>query len=258
MAYCKKLEKFSLPASSANSHLDKISIMKTIGLLGGMSWESTSTYYRLLNEGIKHRLGGLHSARLCLFSVDFSEIEELQHKGDWDATAEILSRAAQQVQAGGAEFLLIGTNTMHKVADQVADSIDIPLLHIADATAEKLKQNGVQTIGLLGTRFTMQQDFYKGRLTQLHGIEVLVPDEKEQEEIHRVIYDELCLGKVEHDSRDYFLQAMERLVQQGAQGIILGCTEIAMLVRATDTDIPLYDTTEIHCAAAIDHALNTP
>ncbi len=230
--------------------------MKTIGLLGGMSWESTSTYYRLLNEGIKQRLGGLHSARLCLHSVDFAEIESLQHKGDWPATAAILSRAAQQVEAGGADFLLICTNTMHKVADEIAASIGIPLLHIADATAAALLAKKVTTVGLLGTRFTMEQDFYKGRLTEQHGITVLVPEPEEQAEIHRVIYDELCLGKTESSSRQFFLQAMAALQARGAEAVILGCTEIAMLIGPDDTPIPLYDTTEIHCLAAIDFALS--
>lgn len=230
--------------------------MKTIGLLGGMSWESTSTYYRLLNEGIKTRLGGLHSARLCLYSVDFAEIEELQHRGDWTATATILSAAAQQVQAGAAEFLLICTNTMHKVADEIASNIDIPLLHIADATAEKLKADGVKCVGLLGTRFTMEQDFYKGRLQERHGISVLVPEEADRDTVHRVIYDELCLGKVEDTSRQFFLQTMKSLIDRGADAVILGCTEIAMLVKPTDTDISLYDTTEIHCQAAVNYALD--
>lgn len=233
--------------------------MKTIGLLGGMSWESTSTYYRLLNEGIKARLGGLHSARLCLHSVDFAEIEELQHRGDWAATANILSTAARQVQAGGAEFLLICTNTMHKVADEIASNLDIPLLHIADATAQKLKADGVECVGLLGTRFTMEQEFYKGRLQEQHGIDVLVPEEADRESVHRVIYDELCLGKLEVTSRQLFLEVMKSLCDRGADAIILGCTEIAMLVKPTDTDINLYDTTEIHCEAAVNFALdNSP
>lgn len=230
--------------------------MKTIGLLGGMSWESTSTYYRLLNEGIKKRLGGLHSARLCLQSVDFAEIEALQHRGDWAATASILSAAAQQVQAGGAEFLLICTNTMHKVADDIASDLDIPLLHIADATAQKLKADGIECVGLLGTRFTMEQEFYKGRLQEQHGIDVLVPEEADRESVHRVIYDELCLGKLEETSRQLFLEIMASLCERGADAIILGCTEIAMLVKPTDTEISLYDTTEIHCEAAVNFALD--
>lgn len=231
--------------------------MKTIGLLGGMSWESTQTYYRLLNEGIKDRLGGLHSAKLALFSVDFAEIEALQHKGDWPATAEILSAAALAVQNAGADFLVIGTNTMHKVAPEIAQAIRIPLLHIADATARVLKQDGVTRVGLLGTRFTMEQAFYRDRLEDA-GIEVITPDEAQRDEVHRVIYEELCQGKINPESRDAYLDVVSSLSGRGAQAVILGCTEIGLLIRQADTSVPLYDTTEIHAAQAVELALKHP
>jgi aspartate racemase len=230
--------------------------MKTIGMLGGMSWESTSSYYRFVNEGIKQRLGGLHSARICLYSVDFDEIEQLQHAGDWAATADILSQAGKRIQAGGADFLMICTNTMHKVAPEVEAAIDIPLLHIADATAAQLSKDGIARVGLLGTRFTMEQDFYKGRVQERFGIEVVVPDSQRQQEIHRVIYEELCLGSIEQASRQYYLDTIEALASQGAEAVILGCTEIAMLVAQQDTKVPLYDTTAIHCQAAVELALS--
>ncbi|AHI28020.1 aspartate/glutamate racemase family protein [Marinobacter similis] len=228
--------------------------MKTIGLLGGMSWESSQTYYRLLNEGIKKRLGGLHSARVILYSVDFAEIEALQHQGDWESTANILAEAARSTEAAGADFLLIGTNTMHKVAPEIAESINIPLLHIADATAQALQNDGVNRVGLLGTRFTMEQAFYRSRLEQA-GIEVLVPNEAERNDIHRIIYEELCQGQVLSGSRDNYLATVDSLAQQGAQAVILGCTEIGLLVRPSDTSVPLYDTTEIHADAAVRLAL---
>lgn len=229
--------------------------MKTIGMLGGMSWESTSNYYRLLNEGVKARLGGLHSAELCLYSVDFAEIERLQHAGDWPAMADILGRAARQVEAGGADFLLICTNTMHKVAPEIADSVTIPLLHITDATADALQKAGHHRVGLLGTRFTMEQDFCKRLLTDQFGIDVLVPDADERENVHQIIYNELCQGLIKQSSRQYFLNQINRLAAAGAEAVVLGCTEIAMLVNQDDTDVPLFDTTAIHCQAAIDYAL---
>ncbi|AZQ13226.1 aspartate/glutamate racemase family protein [Shewanella khirikhana] len=231
--------------------------MKTIGMLGGMSWESTLSYYKAINEGVKQRLGGLHSAKIALYSVDFADIERLQHQGDWDATARILTDGAKAVEAAGADFLLICTNTMHKVAPQIAANIQIPILHIADATAKQLKADGISRVGLLGTRFTMEQDFYKSRLTELFGIEVLVPDLAGRELVHRVIYDELCLGKINPASREAYLGIMESLVSQGAQAIILGCTEIALLVRQQDTQIKLYDTTQIHAQSAVEMALQT-
>ena len=225
--------------------------MKTIGMIGGMSWESTSTYYREINEGIKNTLGGLHSAKIALYSVDFDEIEKLQHADDWEATATILTRAAQAVEAGGADFLLICTNTMHKVAPQIEAGINIPLIHIADATGEQLRTDGVEKVGLLGTRFTMEQDFYRDRLTQRFGIEVLTPEQPDREFVHQVIYDELCLGKIVDNSRSQYLSIMAKLAERGAQAIILGCTEIALLVQQQHTSIPLYDTTRLHCAAAV-------
>lgn len=229
--------------------------MKTIGLLGGMSWESTALYYRLINEGIKARLGGLHSARIAMVSVDFQEIESMQHRGDWDGAADALIDAARSIEAAGADFLLICTNTMHKVADQVESAINIPLLHLADATALAIKQQGISTVGLLGTAFTMQQDFYKGRLAH-HNLDVLVPKDTDIEQVHRIIYEELCLGVVKPESRQVYLGVMDNLRNQGAQAIIEGCTEIVLLVQQQHTDIPLFDTTAIHAQAAVEHALN--
>jgi len=230
--------------------------MKTIGLLGGMSWESTTTYYRLLNEGIRAACGGLHSAQILLRSVDFAPLEALQHAGDWEAIGDRLAQDARRVQAGGADFLLLCTNTMHKVAPAIEAAIDIPLLHIADATAEALKRQQVHTVGLLGTGFTMEQDFYKGRLTARHGIEVLVPQQEDRRLVHRVIYEELCLGRTEQASRRDYLRILETLAGQGAQGVILGCTEIGLLVSQRDTPVPLFDTTAIHAAQAVALALS--
>lgn len=230
--------------------------MKTIGLLGGMSWESTASYYKALNEGVKHALGDLHSAKIILNSVDFAEIEKLQHEGKWDETANILSAAAKSVEAAGAEFLVICTNTMHKVADQIQQEISIPLLHIADATARELIAKGKDKVGLLGTQFTMSEDFYKGRLQDEFEIEVLVPDEADQKIIHDVIYKELCQGEINGVSRQKYLAIIQKLKDQGAEAIILGCTEIGLLVEQSDTDIDLFDTTQIHADAAIQRALN--
>ncbi len=229
-------------------------MMKTIGLLGGMSWESTQSYYRLINEGVKARLGGLHSARLILYSVDFAEIEVLQQQGDWEAAGRLLASAAEAVQAAGADFLLIGTNTMHKVAPQIDDAIDIPLLHIADATAQALKHEGMHSVGLLGTRFTMEQAFYRERLERA-GIRVLVPDQEERDEIHRIIYEELCQGEIRPDSRAVFQAVVDGLATRGAQAALLGCTEIGLLLKQSDTPVALFDTTEIHANAAVAAAL---
>ena len=229
--------------------------MKTIGLLGGMSWESTALYYRLINEGVKARLGGLHSASLVLVSVDFHEIEQLQQRGGWTAAGQRLAQAAQQVAAAGADCLLICTNTMHKVAPQVQAALSIPVLHLADATAARVRAAGMRRVGLLGTRFTMEEDFYRGRLAQKHGLEVLVPPPAERELVHRVIYDELCLGRVEAASRAAYLRIMQGLQARGAEGIIEGCTEIVLLVQPQHTSIPLFDTTAIHAAAAVEWAL---
>lgn len=230
--------------------------MKTIGLLGGMSWESTLGYYQAINEGIKQALGGLHSAKIAMYSVDFEPIERLQHAGDWEGTAQILSEAAQNIQAAGADFLLICTNTMHKVAPEIEAAIHIPLLHIADATAEKLVENGIQSVGLLGTAFTMEQDFYKGRLANNYDLHVLVPNEGDREIVHRVIYQELCLGKIELHSKAEYLRIIDALAAAGAEAVILGCTEIAMLVQQTDTDVTLLDTTAIHAAKAVKYSLS--
>ncbi|MGL4356831.1 MAG: aspartate/glutamate racemase family protein [Aeromonas popoffii] len=229
--------------------------MKCIGLLGGMSWESTVSYYQALNRGVRAQLGGLHSARVLINSVDFAEIERLQHAGDWPATARLLAAAARDLQAGGADFLLIGTNTMHKVAPEIEAAIDIPLLHIADATARRLQAGGIQRVGLLGTRFTMEQDFYKGRLQDQFGLTVLVPGEAQRERVHRIIYDELCLGEIRASSRAEYLAIIAELAEAGAQAVILGCTEIALLVGDAEAAVPLYDTTAIHAEAAVSLAL---
>ena len=232
--------------------------MKTIGMLGGMSWESTLTYYRLLNEGIKNSLGGLHSASICMVSVDFDAIEKLQHADDWDAMASQLSESALAVERGGADFLIICTNTMHKIAPEIEQALSIPLLHIADATAQTLLRDGIQRVGLLGTRFTMEQAFYSRRIVDNFGIDVLIPHSRQREFVHKVIYEELCLGKINPQSKTEFLAIIAQLAAQGAQAVILGCTEIAMLVEQRDTDVPLYDTTSIHAKAAIDFALSEP
>jgi len=229
--------------------------MKTIGLLGGMSWESTVGYYRAINEGIKRSLGGLHSAKIILHSVDFDPIEKLQHKGDWEGTAKILSEAALSVQAAGADFLLICTNTMHKVAPEIEKAVQIPLLHIADATAELLNKKSIKTVGLLGTAFTMEHDFYKGRLTKKYGLKVLVPDDADRNIVHNVIYKELCLGQTIESSKAEYIRIIEHLTSQGAEAVILGCTEIGMLVNQTDTNVELCDTTAIHAAKAVEYAI---
>ncbi|MGR5517157.1 aspartate/glutamate racemase family protein [Vibrio harveyi] len=231
--------------------------MKTIGLIGGMSWESTANYYQIINREVKARLGGLHSGKVCLYSVDFAEIETLQHQGRWDDTAIILAQAAKSVEAGGADFILICTNTMHKVADQIQQAVNVPLVHIADATAEQLVMDGIKKVGLLGTRFTMEQDFYKQRLIDKFGVDVVVPSSDDQTIVHDVIYNELCKGEVHDDSRQHYLTIIEKLVEQGAEAVILGCTEIAMLVESQYTDVKLYDTTEIHAKAAVEKAIDS-
>ena len=229
--------------------------MKTIGLIGGMSWESTQYYYRQINQGVRERLGGLHSAKILMYSVDFAPIEAMQNVGDWDAAADVLSRAAQSLEAGGADFFLICTNTMHKVAHIVEKSVDIPLLHIADTTAKVLLADRVSRVGLLGTAFTMEQSFYKGRLNQQHNIEVIVPESSDRDTVHQVIYQELCLGTINPVSKQAYLQIVGRLQQQEVGGIILGCTEICMLIDQADTPVKLYDTTSIHAIQAVDYAL---
>lgn len=230
--------------------------MRVIGVLGGMSWESTQGYYRALNEGVKAALGGFHSAKIVMVSVDFAEIEALQQQGDWHAAGDLLARAAQSVERAGADCLLIATNTMHKVASAIEQAITIPLLHIADATAEQLITDGITRVGLLGTRFTMEQDFYTGRLEEQFGIDVLVPDQAERDIVHRIIYQELCQGRIEDESRQRYLAIIDSLHAQGAQAVILGCTEIAMLVGQRDTTVPLYDTTALHAQQAVAWALN--
>jgi len=231
--------------------------MRTLGLLGGMSWESTLTYYRYVNERVRDRLGGLHSAKLVLYSVDFAEIERLQHIGDWASAGRVLADAAQALERAGAEALVLCTNTMHRVLDVVEPAIRMPVIHIADATARRVIAKGISKIGLLATRFTMEQDFYRGRLEH-NGLDVLVPDADERAEIHRIIYDELCLGVIRDDSREIYRTIMANLVARGAQGLIRGCTEIGLLVGANDTTMPVFDTTRIHAEAAVDWALGEP
>ncbi len=230
--------------------------MKTIGMLGGMSWESTASYYKAINEGVKSELGGLHSAKICLYSMNFDEIEKLQSKGEWDQMALILSNAAKSIEAGGADFLMICTNTMHKVASEIEAEISIPILHIADATANKLVADGVKKVGLLGTRFTMEQAFYKNRLIESFGIDVVVPEAIDREVVHNIIYDELCQGVINAESREQYLSIINDLYKQGAEAVILGCTEIALLIQQEHTQVSLYDTTEIHAAQAVQLAVS--
>ncbi len=229
--------------------------MKTIGLLGGMSWESTVLYYQLINQQVRERLGGLHSAKIALVSVDFHEIEALQRDNDWSGAAARLSKAALQVEGAGADVLLICTNTMHKVAQEIEECIAIPILHVVDATAIRLKNDGIQSVGLLGTRFTMELDFYRNRFQDRYGIEVIVPDQSARDEVHRVIYEELCLGQIRDKSRDIYLEIINQLGQAGAEGIVQGCTEIVLLVQQCHTTLPLYDTTSIHAESAVQWAL---
>jgi aspartate racemase len=230
--------------------------VKTIGLLGGMSWESTVTYYQAVNEGVKKKLGGLHSAKVALYSVDFQEIEVLQYADRWEEAGRILAEDAARIEAAGADFLVLCTNTMHRVAPRIEENIGIPLLHIADATAEEIKKGGIERVGLLGTRFTMEQDFYRGRLVDRFGLDVLIPDDAGRETVHRVIYDELCLGKILPESRSQYVEIIAELAGRGAQGVILGCTEISLLVSPEDSPIEVFDTTAIHARKAVDWALS--
>ena len=230
--------------------------MKTIGLIGGMSWESSIEYYRIINQTTREKLGGLHSAKSLMYSVEFAEIENLQHQNRWDDAANILIKAARSLEKGGADFALICTNTMHKLYDEVQEQIQIPLLHIADATAQAIKSSGMDKIGLLGTRFTMEEDFYKGRLIEKYDLKVIIPTSEEMDQVHRVIYDELCAGIIEQSSRQIYTNIIKRLIAAGAQGIILGCTEIGLLVKPEDSSVPLFDTTEIHAQAAVKFALD--
>jgi aspartate racemase len=229
--------------------------MKTIGLIGGMSWESSVKYYRIINERVRDRLGGLHSAKSLMYSVDFDYIEKLQRQGKWEELTALMIAAAKNLEKGGADFILICTNTMHKMADVVQKNIGIPLLHIADSTAEKVKLASIRKIGLLGTLFTMEESFYKGRLTDKYGLQVLIPDRAERELVHRVIFEELCAGEIKQTSKEHYIQIMDRLAENGAEGIILGCTEIGLLVGDKDARVPLFDTTVIHAEAAVEYAL---
>lgn len=229
--------------------------MKILGLIGGMSWESTIPYYRMINQQVKEQLGGLHSAKIILYSVDFHEIEQLQAKGDWETAAQLLSDAAVSLKNAGADVIVVCTNTMHKVADDIEAASGLPLLHIADATAAQIKQQGINKIGLLGTRYTMEQDFYRGRLTEKHGLEVITPDSIDRESVNRIIYEELCLGVISETSRQEYRRIMGKLEQQGVQGIIFGCTEITLLVNAQDASVPVFDTTAIHACATAEYAL---
>ncbi len=229
--------------------------MKTIGLLGGMSWESSIEYYRIVNEAVRERLGGFHSARCLMYSVDFAEVEALQERGAWNEAAKLLAAAAQRLERGGADFVVICTNTMHKLAGDVEAAVGIPLLHIADATAEAIKAEGLSTVGLLGTRFTMEEDFYRGRLEERHGLHVIVPGPEQRERVHRVIYDELVVGEVHEASRMDYAKIAEDLRARGAEGVILGCTEIGLLLKEGDVPLPLFDTARIHALSAVEMAL---
>lgn len=228
--------------------------MKTLGLIGGMSYESSLEYYRIINETVKELLGGLHSAKSLMYSFDFAEIESLQHQGKWQELAKKVVVAAQKLEKGGADLIVICTNTVHKVADEVQRSINIPLLHIVDATAEKIKKQGLQKIGLLGTKFTMEEDFYKGKLTK-YGLEVIIPEEKERQVVHDIIYKELVIGEIKEKSKAVFFEIIGQLKTRGAQGVILGCTEIPLLIKQEDVDLPLFDTTAIHARSAVKYVL---
>ncbi len=229
--------------------------MKTIGLIGGMSWESSIEYYRIINEEVRDRLGKLHSAQSLMYSVDFAGVERLQREGKWEEATRVMIDAARRLEKGGADFVVICTNTMHRMADEVQAGIGIPLLHVVDAAAESVKKRGLKTVGLLGTRFTMEEDFYRGRLSRKHGFDVKVPEAADRERVHRVIYDELVAGELRQESKTVFLQIIDGLISRGAQGIILGCTEIPLLVKDGDCSVPVFDTTRIHALAAVDLAL---
>ena len=247
--------KTSTSANSSTSQTIWRITMKTIGMIGGMSWESSIEYYRIINETVRTELGGLHSAKSIMISVEFAEIEALQHLDRWDEAAKILSDAARSIESGGADFAIICTNTMHKLYDMIQKNIQIPLMHIADATAESIKAEGIEKIALLGTRFTMQEYFYKGRLVDNYGLEVIIPNSRDMEIVHHIIYNELCAGIIQSDSKQKYTDIIARLVKDGAEGIILGCTEIGLLVKQEDCPVPLFDTTEIHAKAAVKYAL---
>jgi aspartate racemase len=231
---------------------------KTIGLIGGMSWESSLHYYRLINEAVRRRLGGLHSAKLVLYSVDFEPIERMQAQDRWSDAGEVLADAARRLERAGADLLVLCTNTMHRVAEQIESSVSIPLLHIADATAAEVKRHQLRRVGLLGTRFTLEQAFYRERLERRHGLEILIPPENDRALVHRVIYEELCLGRIEDSSKAAYRRIAQALVESGAQGVILGCTEIMMLLGSKDVSVPTFDTTELHALAAVERALQSP
>lgn len=228
--------------------------MKTIGLIGGMSWESSLEYYRIINEEVKIKLGGLHSAKCILYSLDFEEIERYQAEGEWESAGKLLGNAAQSLEKAGAEMIVICTNTMHKVINQIEEKVSLPVVHIADSTANQIQKSKISTVGLLGTKYTMEQDFYKKRI-EFNGIKVLVPNEEDRTGINKVIYEELCLGKIQQESRDYYKEVIKRLVDHGAEGIILGCTEIGLLVKPEDSKVPLFDTTRIHAIESVNLAL---
>jgi aspartate racemase len=231
--------------------------MKRLGLLGGMSWESSAEYYRLINEAVRNRLGGLHSANLLLRSIDFAEIEEMQRRGEWRVAGERLALEACLLAQAGAELLVLCTNTLHKVVDMITERVDIPLLHIADASAEALRAAGLHTVGLLGSAYTMEQDFYRGRLRDRHGLTVLIPDDDDRRMVNDIIYQQLCLGAIKEESRDAYRRVIAALAQRGAEGILLGCTEIGLLVRAGDTDVPLFDSARLHAERAVELALES-
>lgn len=235
--------------------LNRILFMKTIGLIGGMSWESSAEYYRLINEEVRNRLGSTHSAKSLMWSMDFAEIETLQHEGNWQALSEKMCQAAVSLERGGADFIVISTNTMHKLAEQVQACLNIPLLHIADATAKEITSKKIKKVGLLGTEFTMKQDFYKGRLADKFGLEVFIPNDEDCQIVHRIIYQELVAGVIRDESRQQYRQIIQKLVDAGAEAIILGCTEIMLLVSPADSAVPVFDTTEIHAQAAVNMAL---
>lgn len=231
--------------------------MKTIGLIGGMSWESSVVYYQLVNEMVKERLGGLHSAPCILYSVDFAVIEQLQHEGRWEEAGQHMAEAARRLEAAGADLIVLCTNTMHKLASHIQAATSLPFLHIGDATAAKIKAEGIRRVGLLATRFTMEQDFYTGRLRDMHGLEVLLPDDEERQAVHAIIYNELCVGKVSAQSKQDYVTIINRLITEGAEAIILGCTEIGLLISQADCAVPVFDTTQIHAEAAVDAALGS-
>ncbi|WP_375090422.1 aspartate/glutamate racemase family protein [Peribacillus sp. RS7] len=228
--------------------------MKTIGLIGGMSWESSLEYYRIINEEVKAKLGGLHSAKCILYSVDFEEIERYQAEGDWESSGKLLGDVAQSLEKAGAEIIVICTNTMHKVIRYIEEKVSIPILHIADSTANQIQKSEISKVGLLGTKYTMEQDFYKTRI-EFSGIKVLIPNDEDRKVINQVIYEELCLGEIQQSSRDYYKKVIKKLVDDGAEGIILGCTEIGLLVKPEDSEVPLFDTTVIHAIESVNMAL---